>query len=276
MSGIRSFRRASYIVGHATPTSVPLYVDSDDNILKLVPAGTGTTEVWIPGYTPAPTGGDSGVGIAYTFNVLTGTSGLRQGAIDINLDRQSTQPFIATWDGNPDVGLNIAVNNRADNLDGATEIGAVRALTLVARNRGTNLAWVQGVDLGVRNDSGKTTDSLEGIHIRLENYGTVNDTLQGLDVELSCENDTSSPVKHGIVIRNTDLSGMAAVDGVFLISHTSTNGFASLIDFTGLTAAAGTIFSTSGTTPTTHSGRIRIILPSGAAGWVPVFSTSNE
>lgn len=45
MSGIRSFRRGKDLVGYASVTSAPIYVDSDDNILKFVPAGTGTTEV---------------------------------------------------------------------------------------------------------------------------------------------------------------------------------------------------------------------------------------
>lgn len=41
----RGIRRGATIVGYATTTNVPIYVDSDDNILKYVPAGSGTTEV---------------------------------------------------------------------------------------------------------------------------------------------------------------------------------------------------------------------------------------
>lgn len=33
--------------GFATPQNVPVYVDSDDNILKIIPAGSGTTEVQV-------------------------------------------------------------------------------------------------------------------------------------------------------------------------------------------------------------------------------------
>ena len=45
MSGIRSIVRSSTIKGYATAGSAPIYVDSDDNLLKFIPTGTGTTEV---------------------------------------------------------------------------------------------------------------------------------------------------------------------------------------------------------------------------------------
>lgn len=45
MSGVRSLVRNPTVKGFATAGSAPIYVDSDDNIVKLIPAGTGTTEV---------------------------------------------------------------------------------------------------------------------------------------------------------------------------------------------------------------------------------------
>ena len=45
MSGIRSITRRPTIAGYASAGSAPFYVDSDDNRVKLIPAGTGTTEV---------------------------------------------------------------------------------------------------------------------------------------------------------------------------------------------------------------------------------------
>jgi hypothetical protein len=47
MSGIRSITRRPAIVGSASAASAPIYVDSDDNVLKIVPAGSGTTEVQV-------------------------------------------------------------------------------------------------------------------------------------------------------------------------------------------------------------------------------------
>ena len=45
MSGIRSIYRGAIVRGAASAASAPIYVDSDDNKIKIVPAGTGTTEV---------------------------------------------------------------------------------------------------------------------------------------------------------------------------------------------------------------------------------------
>src|SRR5258706_9431792 len=42
---IRNIRRGPTVLGSAIPSSAPIYVDSDDNKLKMIPAGSGTTEV---------------------------------------------------------------------------------------------------------------------------------------------------------------------------------------------------------------------------------------
>lgn len=46
---IRNIRRQATnpLAAPGTPNSAPIYVDSDDNILKMIPAGSGTTEVQI-------------------------------------------------------------------------------------------------------------------------------------------------------------------------------------------------------------------------------------
>lgn len=41
---VRNIRRGASVAGVATPTSAPIYVDSDNNKLMLVPAGSGSTE----------------------------------------------------------------------------------------------------------------------------------------------------------------------------------------------------------------------------------------
>lgn len=43
----RALRRGATVFGSAIPSSAPIYVDSDDNKLKYIPAGSGTTEVEI-------------------------------------------------------------------------------------------------------------------------------------------------------------------------------------------------------------------------------------
>ena len=37
--------RGATVRGYATPASAPIYIDSDDNKVKVIPAGSGTTEV---------------------------------------------------------------------------------------------------------------------------------------------------------------------------------------------------------------------------------------
>lgn len=218
-----------------------------------------------------PTGGDSGYGSKFVTEPVAGTAGLRQGAIDLDLTRLATAALTA-WDGNPDTALNIRARNYANNTAG----GGIRALDISARNSGTTQTWVKTFDLGARNDSGKTITSLIAQHIRAENYGTVSDDIVGLDIEMSSENDTSSPTKDAILVRNTDASGMTGVGSVIKLTNTSTNGFLTLLDLDGLTAASNTLVSTSGTAATTFAARIRIITPNGSAGWINVYSTSNQ
>lgn len=52
---IRNIRRQATVPGVATGTSAPIYVDSDDNKLKMIPAGSGTTEVEIVDASTAQT-----------------------------------------------------------------------------------------------------------------------------------------------------------------------------------------------------------------------------
>lgn len=44
----RGVYRGAAARGYATPTNAPLRVDSTTNVLKIIPAGTGSTEVEIP------------------------------------------------------------------------------------------------------------------------------------------------------------------------------------------------------------------------------------
>lgn len=41
----RGIARRATVSGSATPTHAPIYVDADDNTLKMIPAGSGSTEV---------------------------------------------------------------------------------------------------------------------------------------------------------------------------------------------------------------------------------------
>lgn len=241
------------------------------NKYLVLDANKGFTGIGISTMSLSSAGGDSAKLLSLEATVLAGTTGWRQGALNITMSRASDQALTA-WDGNPDCGLKIQVNNRASNVGGA---GGTRAIDVQARNRLVN-TWVNTCEINGRNDSGATTTQLIPVHIRAENYGTVSTEIIGLDIELSSENDTGSPDKCGIRIRNTDLSGMTVVKSAIRMSNTSTNGFGALLDLTGLTAANGTIISTSGTVPTTFAGRIRFLDASGNPMWIPYYSSSNE
>jgi hypothetical protein len=91
MSGIRSLTRRTEIAGYATDGSAPIYVDRDDNRVKLIPAGTGTTEVILQ-----EAGGASSYETLITTRVLTAadsgkTFGLKLvGGFTVTLPAMST------------------------------------------------------------------------------------------------------------------------------------------------------------------------------------------
>lgn len=180
-------------------------------------------------------GGDSPQGVNIDADCLAGTSGFRQGAVNIAMARASAQAFTATWDGNADEALKISSRNSASNLDGGTRIGAARALNVQARNSGTNLSWVKTIECNARNDSGKNVSELLGLHIRCENYGNVYTSNIGIDVEMSDENTTQSQPRIGAQFRNTDASAMSACDAVMKVSHSGTNGWTNILHLASAT-----------------------------------------
>ena len=52
---VRSLFRGATAKGYATPTNCPIYIDSDDNIAKVIPAGSGSTEVQLVDASSAQT-----------------------------------------------------------------------------------------------------------------------------------------------------------------------------------------------------------------------------
>lgn len=88
MSGIRSFTRRPTVAGYASAGSAPVYLDSDDNILKVIPAGSGTTEVAVPFAISA-----SGARMA------AGSGALVTGALTIATGLTSVLSFQATLNG---------------------------------------------------------------------------------------------------------------------------------------------------------------------------------
>ena len=82
---IRNLRRQATnpLAAPGTPTTAPIYVDSDDNILKMIPAGSGTSEVSI-------VDGSS----AQTLTNKTLTAPVITGAMTVAAGATFTQPSI--------------------------------------------------------------------------------------------------------------------------------------------------------------------------------------
>jgi len=242
-------------------------IDQNDDIRPLIQG----TPLSSPSFSAGNVlGGDTAFGNQTVLAALAG-KGVRQGAINAQIIRALGQDFV--WDGNPDCGVKVIARNYAAN---AANQGAERGIDIQARNSGANASWCNAGNFNARNDSGKTAYQLQGITIRLENYGTLETEAVGLDVNMSIENDTGAPVKDAIRVRNTDASGMTACNSVLSVSNTSTNGFTNLFDLTGLTAANGTLISSSGTDATGFAGRLRILDASGTAAYINLYNTSHE
>ena len=97
---IRNIRRqATNPLGAAgTPTVVPIYVDSDDNILKMIPAGSGTTEVEIVDVSSTQ---------SLTNKTITGAQTYTSGNLAVVgsiTSSDATTPVLATATGKTNTG----------------------------------------------------------------------------------------------------------------------------------------------------------------------------
>lgn len=113
----RGIYRAASVKGFATVTNAPVYVSSGDNLIHLIPAGSGTTEVVIPVQTST-----SGARFA------GGTGTLVSGAVAIATGLASVLSFQMTLAG---------TGARAT---GATEVAQLSVLSIT-----TGSVSVQGM-----------------------------------------------------------------------------------------------------------------------------------
>lgn len=219
-----------------------------------------------PKLTYGGKGGDSVTGWQIVYEAEKGTKAFRQGVLNLQLNRAAGEAD-TTWDGNPDCILKLIATNRA--TGNASGEGAIRAIDAQARNRGTNINWVNAANLNARNDSGMIATSLWGLLIRCENYGTINTDIVGIDVNLSDENDTGTHTKHGILIRNTDQSAQTAADAAIKVSHTSTNGFS---HFAELATNDGDGCVGNVVTPSTTTVEALIIKVGANTRYIPIYA----
>lgn len=106
---IRSVARRATVLGiNAHPSAAPIYVDSDDNVLKIVPAGTGSTEV--PLVTSLVTSG---------ARMTAGTGTLVTGSIVVATGLATVLGFVATIEG-----------NTGNTATGVTEVEYIRVTSI--------------------------------------------------------------------------------------------------------------------------------------------------
>lgn len=98
---IRSIRRQSTVAGAATATAAPIYVDSDDNKLKMIPAGSGTTEVEIVDVSSTQTltgktiSGPASGSVVITTKVVTAAESGARFFLDLVAGFVTTLPAVA-------------------------------------------------------------------------------------------------------------------------------------------------------------------------------------
>jgi hypothetical protein len=218
-------------------------------------------------------GGSNSYGIHVDTDVLAGTSGFRQGAVGIVMDRAVGQDFGGGWDGTPDTGLRIRQANRAVN---AVSRGGAQGFDVEGRNRANGiLASARGGYVAGRNDATGEVDFLWGLFIRCENNGQINTEAIGLDVDMSIDDDTGNPTTTAIRIRSNGIVAPAVLDQVFLISHAQANGWDNLFYFnslTGDTASAGDLEPAHAPDGTSIGADARIKCSiNGTDYWIPLY-----
>lgn len=87
---IRNLLRFPTPIGTATPTSAPIYVDSDDNRVKVIPAGSGTTEVVLQ-----ETSGAGAAAVVITTKAVTAAESGRTFYLDLAGGFVTTLPAVA-------------------------------------------------------------------------------------------------------------------------------------------------------------------------------------
>lgn len=173
---IRSIRRqATNPLGAAgTPNTAPIYVDSDDNKLKMIPAGSGTTEVEV---VDAST--------AQTLTNKTLTSPVITGALvtsaPVNVTGASLAVAAATHAGKT-ITLS-AAGGVAIQLPAATGTGNIYHFIVATASNATVLSAVVATDTFTggytQNDSGDTAPATADFFPAGSNLNTYSPTTSG-------------------------------------------------------------------------------------------------
>jgi len=196
----------------------------------------------------AMTSGDSSMAFQIDAEATSTTAGIRQGAMSISLERTSSYP-LASWDGNPDCGLKMAITNRAANASG----GAVRGLDINARNRDATgaVTWINGAYITAENSSGSGgLTNVTGAEVHAKNNGVASGDV--ICLKVYDESQSYTGTSYAIHIDCTNNSPFAREFCIYINSGAAsswTNG----ITFDGNITNTFDFADTDGTNGATYS-----------------------
>lgn len=191
---IRNIRRQATnpLAAPGTPTSAPIYVDSDDNILKIIPAGSGTTEVQVVDASSTQTLTNKTF-TAPVINNATGASALVAGGGTLTLTEAAH--------ANKTIALDTAAGS-VITLPASTGLGAVyRFLVTVTATTNSHIVKV-----------GNATDEMRGYVIQ------DSDTATAPNIWWAADNDDT-------ITLNRSTSGLAAQGEFFEVVDAVLNHF---------------------------------------------------
>ena len=199
-----------------TSADLTLGEDADGHNLTIYGTVTGeqltyTASSGILEIVQTPTSGDSDRAINLDVEPRSTTAGIRQGAIYVGMNRTASYPW-ATWDGNPDCGMKMAVYNRSV----SATLGAVRGLDITARNRDSgSLSWINGGQVTAENSTGSGgVVNVIGFEIHSKNNGVASGDVKALRVY--DESQSATGTNYGIELNCTANSGFAREYGLYI------------------------------------------------------------
>ena len=130
---IRNILRSTTPVGYATPTSAPIYVDADDNIVKMIPAGSGTTEVQLVDTSSVQTLANKSVTPALTTIAGDGAITIQSGTVLLTKATPAAITIAAPTAGQ--AGTRITITSGTDQAHVVTFTGS----TLLDGTTGANI-----------------------------------------------------------------------------------------------------------------------------------------
>ena len=242
---IRNLRRQATnpLAAPGTPTSAPIYVDSDDNIVKMIPAGSGTTEVQVIDASSTQTltnktltspviGGDIGVNDDVSIELGTDDdSVLRHKSASLNANTALTDVFIGTPVIQALAANSLIVSNvtaSGDIVVAANRGGASEEYVFADASAGTLTLTGPG---GVVNFESGTTQVL-GI-----NSATVIEVADDVLFTLGNDNDQAA------LNRSTALATDTAVTGAIVGTPVTTGVAANSLILSNITASGDVLIA---------------------------------